>query len=208
MFGMSWRDLRDLGFQGVELLTRNLWVDPHFDNAIRNQIRLPRKTRKPGAMVRVRGKQFQRSGRRARRIADRNVQLVSGHNPERGISIFQSELMADYGDLDRPFRHVGILNGVDEPCCSHEENQHYEYRNHGPGKFHPITAVNLRRLSVTFGTPAELRDGVSDQTENNGKDDSGNGQDERRKMVGRMGRRRLRLKYAGNCGAARWARRA
>ena len=121
-------------------------IDPHFVNAIRNQIRLSRKTRNPKAVVRVRGKQFQESGRGMRGIADRNVQFICSDDPQRGVSKFPPELMADDGDLDRSLGHAGILNGMDDAGRSHEEHQHNEHRNHCPGEFDLIAAVNLRRL--------------------------------------------------------------
>ncbi len=111
-----------------------------------------------------------------RGIADRNMQFVGSDHSQCGISKLPPELMADSGDLDGALRHAGILYGMDDASRGHKEHQHNEYRDHGPGKFDLIAAVNLRRLWAILRTSAELCGSVRDQPKNNYKNESRNGQ--------------------------------
>src|SRR5882757_4431830 len=131
-----------------------------------------------------------------RGIADRNVQFVSGNHSQCGVSKFPPELMADSSDLDGALGHAGILYGMDDPSRGHKEHQHNENRDHGPGKFDLITAINLRRLRTIVGTSAELCNSVGDQTENNYKNEPRDGQHHERQTINLVSRRRLRFENA------------
>ena len=58
-----------------------------------------------------------------------------------------------------------ITRAVDE-----EQHKHDQDRNHGPGEFHLIASVNLRRLAaVIVAAPAKFRDGIHKQAEDDRK---------------------------------------
>src|SRR5882762_7025358 len=106
------------------------------------------------------------------------MQLICSDYAQFRIPKFPPELMADDGDLDRPLGHAGILYGMDDARRSHEEDQHNEHGNYCPGDLDLVAAVNLRRLRAIVGTPAELYDGIRDQTENNYKNEARDGQNQ------------------------------
>ncbi len=111
-----------------------------------------------------------------RGIAHRNVQFVRGDHSKCGVSKFPPELVTDDGDLDRTRGHAGILYRMDDAGRSHEEHQHNEHRNYCPGELHLIAAVHLRRFRALLGTPAELCNDISNQSENNYENEASNGQ--------------------------------
>ena len=122
-----------------------------------------------------------------RGIADWNMQFVGSDNAKSRVTKFPPELMADGSHFDRPRGFGGILDGVDHARRGEEKHQHNEDRNHGPGELYLIAAINLRRLTaIVVSTPAELRNGIGEQAENNHKNDAGDGEHQQRQMKDRI----------------------
>src|ERR1700725_8498 len=87
----------------------------------------------------------QRKERRSwvRGIADRDVQLISGYNFQRRVSIFPPELVSDDGNFESIARLRGVLNACDYARCRQEENHHNEGWNDRPREFQLTASVNL-----------------------------------------------------------------
>src|SRR3984885_6828841 len=134
------------------------------------------------------------------------MQFVRGDDTESRVAKFPPKLMTDGDDCDGARRFRSILDGVDHARRGQEKHQYDEYGNHGPSKFHLVTAIDLRRLAAVVAIPlAELSNGVRQEAEHNRKNGAGDRQDQQRQMKDRVCRRRLRPEDARNL---RWTRRS
>src|SRR5579863_746305 len=97
-------------------------IDPHVVDAVWNQVRLSRQTWDPKTVVRIRGKQRNKSGRRMRRGAAWYMQLVCRDYTQCGIPELPPELMTYRDDFDHPRRLGGTLGGMDYTGGSKEQD--------------------------------------------------------------------------------------
>src|SRR5580704_7577921 len=111
------------------------------------------------------------------------MKLVGGDNADSRVAKFPPKLMADCDYFNRSWRLRRILDGMDDAGGGEKKHQHDERGDHGPGEFHLIAAINLRRLAAIVVSPlAKLRNGVDQQAEYNHKNKSGDRQDQCRQM--------------------------
>ena len=103
-------------------------------------------------------------------IAYRNMQFIRRDHAQGRITELPPELMADGDHFNRPRRLRSILDRMDHARRGEEKHQHDQHRNHSPGKFHLVAAINLRRLAaVVVPAPAEFHNGIHKQAEDNRK---------------------------------------
>jgi hypothetical protein len=87
-----------------------------------------------------------------RGITDGNVQFVCGDDSKPWISQLPPELMANNDYIHRSGRLGCVLYGMDDASGRHEQHQHDENRDHGPGNFDLAAPVYLWRLGIVVGT--------------------------------------------------------
>ena len=154
-------------------------IDPHVIHAIGNQVGLARQLRNPETVVRVGGKQRQKSGCRVRGIAYRNVQLIGSDDALLWITKLPPELVSDGDDLDRILRLRSILNRVDHSCGCQKQDDDDQNRNHGPRQFNLRASVNLGRLpTVIPWALAVFHDRIGQQSKDNRKNQTRDRKDE------------------------------
>ena len=123
-------------------------IDPHTIRMIGYQVRLTCKTRYPEAVVRIRGKQREKSRSWVRRVTYRYVQLIRSHDIEARVAILPPILMADDSDFDSITRFCGFLNVRNDSGCRQEQNQDNQNRDYRPSCFYLGAAVDLGRFPL------------------------------------------------------------
>ena len=78
------------------------------------------------------------------------MQLVGGYEALLRILKLPPELVADRRNLGRRRRETRVLNGMDHARGREEQHNHDQHGNDGPGQFHLVAAINLRRLSAVI----------------------------------------------------------
>src|SRR5260370_451665 len=79
----------------AEIGPRLQWIDPHFVDMVGDEVCLSTELRNPEAMIDICRHELEIGRRWMIRIANRHVQLVSGHNAKLWISEFPPELVPD-----------------------------------------------------------------------------------------------------------------
>src|SRR5580765_3207263 len=96
--------------------------------------------------------------------------------------------MTNRRDFNRPWGFAGVLNGMDYTSSGQEQDQNDEHRNHGPGEFYLVAAVDGSGFTaVVIGSLAEFDDGIRDEGEHNYENDGGNREYKQRQMNNRIG---------------------
>ena len=166
-------------------------VDPGRVDLVRDQVGLAREAGDPEAVRHVGGEEGQKRGRGTGGVADRQVQLVGRHDPERGIAELPPPLPADDRDLQGAGRLRPILDLEDRAGGRQPEDDHDEDRDHRPRHLDLEAAVDLGRLGVVVaGTAAEPDHGHGEQREDDQEDRPRDAEDEEGVPVDLLGVRR------------------
>ena len=169
---------------------RLLRLDPRLVGEVRDQVGLAREPRDPEAVIGIGGQELQERGRRIRRVGDRNVELVRGHDVLPRIAILPPELVADHRHFERVLRSRRILHGRDDARRRQKEDQDDEDGRDGPRQLDLVASIDLRRLAtVVVLLPLVLPDGVRQQPEHHDEDRRRDDQDEDRQLENRSCRR-------------------
>ena len=92
-------------------------------------------------------------GRRFARFTHRHVQLIGGYDAELRVANFPPPLVADHRDIERVGRRDSALYIVDRARRGQKEHKDGHNRNHCPGEFELIAAVDLRRFMTFISGP-------------------------------------------------------
>src|SRR5215471_4709588 len=182
-----------------EKQARIVRIQPHLVRVIRNQVRLSCKLRHPEAVIGVCGEQFQECRCWMSGVTHGDMEFVRGDDAKRGISKFPPKLVPYCGHLHSPFRLRRVLDRVNHLGCSGEQHRNDENGNHGPSHFNLRASIQLRWLSFRLSpSAAELHHGVTQQTEDDQKNQSSDAEDEVRQMTDRLRWCGMRFKDARN----------
>ena len=145
-------ELRALSF----IKTWRMGIDPHFVDAVRQQVDFAGKPRNPERMDHICRRELHKCRPRGACIADWDVQLIRRCDVLCWIAKLPPELVPDhrYFQCRRRFRR--ILDREDHPRRRQEHHHHDEYRNDGPGKLDLVAPEYLRRLAaIVIRSPPE-----------------------------------------------------
>src|ERR1700756_4847128 len=118
------------------------------------------------------------------RVAHGNMEFVRCNNTKPWKPEFPPELVPYNSHLDGCRRLWSILDGMNHAGCSGEKNRNDQDWNHSPGQFNLRAAIHLRRLTLRVcPSAAELHQGVTQQTEDDQKNQSSDTEDEGRQMT-------------------------
>ena len=177
-----------------KIKSRLLRIDPHRIEPVRNQVRLARQPRHPEAMVRISRRQRQIRRRRLRRIADRNVQLIRGNNPQLWIAILPPELVPDHRHIQRAGRFRCSLRLQNHSRGRKKKHHHNQDRDHRPRKLDLIASVDLGRFPLRIRrTLPVTNQNIKQQTGDKKKDRQSDRQHQHRQPEDRVSRSRRRI---------------
>src|SRR5215469_10233546 len=169
MFGTA--ILRALAEVGAGLIR----IDPHLVLSIWDNVGFSREARHPETVRHIRRFKVEERRRGMRRVAQRNVQFVRGHDAELGISELPPPLMPDHANQDRIRRARSGLHRIDRAYGRQDQNENDQDRNGSPGEFYWIAAVDLRGLAaVVTRTLAKADDAVDDEARDDYEDHGAN----------------------------------
>ena len=102
-------------------------------------------------------------GRRFAGLTRRHVKLIGGHDAKLRVANFPPPLVADHRDVERVGGRDSSLHIVDRPRRSQKEHKDGHNRDHCPGEFELIAAVDLRRFMTFISGPLpKSNDGVGE----------------------------------------------
>src|SRR5215471_4470947 len=180
-----------------EKQARIVGIQPRLVRVIWNQIRLSCKLRNPEAVIGVRGKQFQECRCGMRGVTHGDMEFVRSDNAELGVPKFPPKLVPDCCHIYSPCGLRCVLDRMNHLSCRGEQHRNDEDWNHGPGQLNLCAPIHLRWLSFCVGpSPAELHQGVTQQTEDHQKYQSSDTEDEVRQMANPLSWCGMRLKDA------------
>src|SRR5580692_11093178 len=95
------------------------------------------------------------------RIADRDVQFVSGDDPQFRIAKFPPVLMSNRDHIQGAGRLWGILDRMNDSGSGQEQDNDNQNWNDRPSQLNLRASIHLSRLAVgILRSPPELDDGV------------------------------------------------
>src|SRR4029450_381936 len=121
-------------------------LDPHQVLPIGNYVGFPGELGHPEAMRDIRRLELEEGWPSLARLTDRHMHLIRGHDAQLGVANFPPPLVADHRDTERVGGRDGALYIINRARRCEKEHKDGHNRDHCPGEFELIAAVDLRRL--------------------------------------------------------------